>query len=77
MPGPQGLGVPDFAIASSEMTFLPGEGLSGRVWATCAPAWVADVTQDSDFPRGQLAFDAGFRAAVAFPIMQGGGVAGV
>ncbi|HEY3211005.1 MAG TPA: EAL domain-containing protein [Actinomycetota bacterium] len=72
-----GLGVPEFAIASSEMTFLPGEGLAGRVWATGAPAWIADVTQDPAFPRAQLAAEAGVRAAVAFPILQGGGVAGV
>src|SRR5207247_5179882 len=49
----------------------------GRVWATGAPAWVADLTDDSNFPRAQLALEAGFRAAVAFPILQGGGVTGV
>jgi diguanylate cyclase (GGDEF)-like protein/PAS domain S-box-containing protein len=68
---------PEFALATSEMAFVPGEGLSGRVWASGAPVWVADVTEDPDFPRAQLAKNAGFHSAIAFPILQGGAVAGV
>jgi diguanylate cyclase (GGDEF)-like protein/PAS domain S-box-containing protein len=69
--------IPEFALATSEMTFGPGEGLSGRVWATAGPVWAADVTDDPDFPRAQLAKSAGFHSAIGFPILQGGAVASV
>lgn len=69
--------LPELAIAASEMTFLPGESLSGQVWATGAPAWIADVTGDPDFPRAQLAKNCGLHSAIAFPILQAGAVAGV
>ena len=66
-----------FALASSEMTFAPGHGLAGRVWADGEPAWIADVTRDINYPRAALAEEAGFHAALAFPILQAGVVAGV
>jgi diguanylate cyclase (GGDEF)-like protein/PAS domain S-box-containing protein len=69
--------LPEFALATSEMTFGPGEGLSGRVWATGEPVWVAEVTDDPHFPRAQLAKNAGFHSAIGFPILQGEAVAGV
>ena len=71
------MGVPDFALASSETTFAPGEGLAGQVWATGAPSWVRDLTDDPSLPLAKLAAEAGFRSAIAFPILQGGAVAGV
>jgi diguanylate cyclase (GGDEF)-like protein/PAS domain S-box-containing protein len=73
----EGSDLAEFALASSEMTFRPGEGLSGRVWSTGGPAWIPDVTADPDFPRAQLAKNCGFHAAVAFPIVQAGTVVGV
>ncbi|HEV8421212.1 MAG TPA: EAL domain-containing protein [Actinomycetota bacterium] len=73
----EGLDVPEFALASSDMTFRRGEGLAGRVWSSGAPAWIPDVTDDPNFPRAQLAKNYGFHTAVAFPILQGGAVAGV
>jgi diguanylate cyclase (GGDEF)-like protein/PAS domain S-box-containing protein len=72
-----GLGVPEFALASSEATFPPGEGLSGLVWTTGAPAWITDLSRDTSASRRQLAAQAGFRSAMAFPILQGGAVVGV
>ncbi len=69
--------LPEFALATSEMTFQPGEGLSGRVWSTGIPAWIQDVTADPNFPRDQLAKNCGFHAAVAFPIFHAGVVTGV
>jgi diguanylate cyclase (GGDEF)-like protein/PAS domain S-box-containing protein len=72
-----GMGVPDFALTSSETTFAPGEGLAGQVWATGAPVWIRDLTDDPSLPRAKSAAEAGFGSAIAFPILQGGAVAGV
>jgi serine phosphatase RsbU (regulator of sigma subunit) len=48
--------------------FSAGVGLPGRVWASDRPAWICDVTQDTDFPRAAIADAHGLHAAVAFPI---------
>ena len=72
-----GLDVTEFASASRQKTFRPGEGLPGRVWATTQPAWIADVTRDQNFPRGKVAAQAGLHAAFAFPILLGDEFLGV
>ncbi|HEX2254672.1 MAG TPA: PAS domain S-box protein [Thermoanaerobaculia bacterium] len=56
---------------SCSRTFGKGEGLPGRVWADGAPAWIVDVTADSDFPRAAAASDAGLRSAFGWPILVG------
>ena len=61
---------------SSELRLAAGEGLPGRVCASGEPAWVADVTADSNFPRATIALQAGLRAAFCFPIRGGSGVLG-
>jgi PAS domain S-box-containing protein len=53
-----------------------GEGLPGRVWASGDPAWIADVRDDPNFPRGPSAERAGLRSAFCFPIAGGTGVLG-
>jgi PAS domain S-box-containing protein len=63
-----------YGIASREMTFLMGVGLPGRVWASAKPEWISDVTRDQNFPRAALAEQAGFHAAVAFPVKLDGHV---
>ncbi|MBF8275099.1 MAG: domain S-box [Candidatus Brocadiaceae bacterium] len=42
---------PEFEAVSRKMTFSPGVGLPGRVWADGKPFWIADVTKDANFPR--------------------------
>ena len=37
---------------SRQLTFAPGIGLPGRVWASGQSAWIPDAVQDSNFPRG-------------------------
>ncbi len=66
-----GLDVTEFAAATRQKTFKPGEGLPGRVWATTQPFWIADVTRDQNFPRGALAARAGLHGAFGFPILMG------
>jgi PAS domain S-box-containing protein len=59
-------------------TILPvGVGLPGRVVVSGQPAWVPDVTADSNFPRAEAARQAGLRAAMAFPVLLGGEVVAV
>jgi PAS domain S-box-containing protein len=55
----------------------PGEGLPGRVLASAAPLWSADVTRDADGPRAAQAHGLGIRAGFAFPVLVGAEVAAV
>jgi two-component system sensor histidine kinase/response regulator len=73
----RGAGAPRFAALSRRSTFAAGVGLPGRVWANAKAAWIADVTQDSNFPRGPEAAREGLRGAFAFPILRGKEVLGV
>jgi diguanylate cyclase (GGDEF)-like protein/PAS domain S-box-containing protein len=66
-----------FRKASQRYTFEPGVGLPGRVWKTRQPAWVRDVTVDPNFPRATAATAAGFKSALAVPILAGAEVVAV
>lgn len=66
-----------FMQASREMTFPPGKGLPGRVWAGHASHWITDVRQDQNFPRRHAAAECGITGAVAFPVMVDGHIRGV
>ena len=48
-----GLTFPEFDDASRAATFARGQGLPGRVWASGHPAWIPDVTKDTNFPRAR------------------------
>jgi len=62
---------------SGRITFQPGEGLPGRVWASGTPVWIPDVAKDTNFPRAEAAAREGLRGAFAFPIQNGSEIAGV
>jgi PAS domain-containing protein len=57
-----------FAAETPALTFAPGQGLPGRVWAFRRTAWVADVGRESHMPRANHALRAGLVTAVAFPV---------
>jgi PAS domain S-box-containing protein len=67
----------EFQNLSRKMTFAPGVGLPGRVWATGQSVWIRDVVQDANFPRAGAAKQAGLFGAFAFPILIENGVGGV
>lgn len=53
-------------------TLKLGKGLPGRVWESLAPAWIADLSHDPNFPRGQLAANLGVKSGFAIPIVVNG-----
>jgi PAS domain S-box-containing protein len=64
-------GMENFRRGSENSQLLSGIGLPGRVWLSKQPAWVKDVSVDSNFPRGLLARETGLKAALALPILSG------
>ncbi|MGE3820793.1 MAG: PAS domain S-box protein, partial [Isosphaeraceae bacterium] len=67
----------EFVALTRRITFMPGEGLPGRVWASGQPAWIPDVTRDDNFPRASVADREGLHGAFGFPIVVGHDVLGV
>jgi PAS domain S-box-containing protein len=72
-----GSNVTEFGTVTETMTFQPGIGLPGRVWATQKPASIPDIQKDRNFPRILSAATSGLHSAFAFPIICGPDVAGV
>ncbi|HEX5043163.1 MAG TPA: response regulator [Candidatus Polarisedimenticolaceae bacterium] len=66
-----------FEEATKGLRFTRGTGLPGRVWSARAPAWIPDVTRDTNFPRAPIAEEEGLHAALGFPILLGERVLGV
>jgi two-component system, sensor histidine kinase and response regulator len=72
-----GASFPEFEKVSRESSFPRGIGLPGRVWATRQPFFAPDVVHDENFPRAPVASREGLHAALGFPVLVGGEVAGV
>jgi PAS domain S-box-containing protein len=72
-----GGGFRGFYDATEGMEFASGVGLPGRVVESGGPAWIADVTKDTNFPRAAQAEAAGLHGAFAFPVNIGGSTAAV
>jgi enoyl-CoA hydratase/carnithine racemase len=53
-----------FAAETPTLSFAPGQGLPGRVWAFRRTAWVADVARERNMPRGHEALRAGLVSRV-------------
>lgn len=70
-------GLERFRKASEQFTFPPGVGLPGRAWSGKKSVWIVDVTLDTNFPRAQLAMEAGLKGAMAIPIVSEGKVVAV
>jgi two-component system sensor histidine kinase/response regulator len=74
---PSSVAFPDFETASRQVTFTPGIGLPGRVWASGKPVWIPDAAEDTNFPRASIAAREGLHGAIGFPILVGKQVLGV
>jgi PAS domain S-box-containing protein len=57
-----------FASLSRRRSFRKGIGLPGRVWANEEGAWISDVQQEDNFPRGTVAVQEGLHAGFGFPV---------
>ena len=56
----------------TEVTWLDiGVGLPGRVLKSGKPAWIKDVSKDSNFPRAKSAKHINVKAGFAFPVLEG------
>lgn len=66
-----------FVAQSAGAAFGRGTGLPGRVWQSGEAVWLADVRDDSNFPRFESAARAGLVAATCFPLWSDGNVVGV
>jgi PAS domain S-box-containing protein len=62
---------PKFKAVSRKLKLAPGVGLPGRIWTNLKPAWVSDITKDTNFPRGPVAVGEGLHGTFAFPISFG------
>ncbi len=70
-------GLERFRKASLDKTFSSGSGLPGRVWASKKPAWIKDINTDGNFPRADVANEAGLRAGLGIPVLAGNEVIAV
>ena len=68
----------EFELATRDATFGVGIGLPGRVWASGAPAWIANLAEDPNFPHAAAVSRAGFcERASLYPFGMGMEVLGV
>jgi signal transduction histidine kinase len=75
--GADSIALAPFRLASEEAVFDEGIGLPGRVVVSGKAAWIRDVCEDGNFPRGRFARQCGLRAASAFPVLSGDQVVAV
>lgn len=66
-----------FAQVSRRTLLGPGEGLPGQAWESTSAVWMADVSMDPAFVRGEAARAEGLHSAVAVPVAAGSGTRGV
>ena len=59
------------------ITFGPGEGLPGQVFASGEPMWIETVSESAMFIRRDRAVKVGVRSAFAFPVPVNGEATGV
>jgi PAS domain S-box-containing protein len=68
----EGVQAESFDRMSDELALTPGVGVPGVAWERAEPLWVTDVLAEQNFPRGEVAAEAGLHGGVAFPISRAG-----
>ena len=66
-----------FVTGSRNLVYGPGVGLTGAVWQSGKPQWVADVTKDGRASGAGLAQETGIRGTFMFPVTSEGKTIGV
>lgn len=69
--------IPEFRAIATLITLPRGEGLEGKIWASCSSEWIRDVASDGSLVRSKIAAKEGLHAAFGFPIKSDGEVLGV
>jgi len=72
-----GSGLEALIEAARGVTFEPGKGLSGQVWQSGEPIWVADMRRDARAAQRVFGADSGMRGAFGFAVTAGGRAIGV
>ncbi|MEA2699841.1 MAG: hypothetical protein QOI66_4112 [Myxococcales bacterium] len=67
----------DYVKVRRAMKVGPDIGLPGRVWYRQLPLWVADLSQEENFPLAAFRTEASLRGAFAIPLRNGPKVIGV
>jgi sigma-B regulation protein RsbU (phosphoserine phosphatase) len=62
-------GLEPFRIASEQLQFRAGVGVSGRAWAARQPVWIRDITDLVNSPRAAVARQVGILAALGIPVL--------
>lgn len=63
--------------ANQATTFAPGVGLPGRIWESGRSTWIANLAQDTNFPRITIACEAGLQSVFGFPVSLDSEILGV
>ncbi|HEY9625106.1 MAG TPA: PAS domain-containing protein [Crinalium sp.] len=69
--------VAEFMAANQQTVFPSDVGLPGRVWSSHQPLWITRIGEDENFPRAELADQAGLLSGFGFPILAGQEILGV
>ncbi len=66
-----------FLAGSRTVTYMPGQGLAGRVWQSGQPIWVADINTDPRTMQKLVTREIGLHGAMFFPVISEGAAIGV
>jgi diguanylate cyclase (GGDEF)-like protein len=69
--------VRQFIVRSRDMTFRPGEGITGTVLKQGEPVWTHDATGDGRAKYGAMWQGTGLRGGISFPVMSENRIIGV
>lgn len=61
----------DFRSTTEEVTYEPGQGLPGRVWATKRAEWLTDPSSNLSSQRAKPMSSSGLRSGLAIPVLSG------